>query len=468
MVYRVNITISPVNLADLTVTNVSLPEIPSKTLEDFTVSENVLTGVLAYGSGSNVFRFESTGFVTQELTAQELKDNPSVVLIPSYEISKIVNNGNTYKIKDSYAREQIETLTPIVSVAQLLKYEYFDHIINDQSWLEANTFSWHSGTVYSNAYNHLDDDYTDSTTETETVGSYTITYKLAPDGHKIVPASDEATVLNIYNESGVAWYYILDRRNQRFKLPRENPAREELIQVIRAKGNDTNVGFTDGTENYGLRARSVSSSNGFLYVNKLVYDGNVGNSDTNVQNANTPDNGLFLGITKDSTKSGIISDTADSTSVYKGKKYLYFYVGQYSQSATEQTAGLNAELFNGKVDLNLNNMNPSQTAKRTLIGYGLPDWSAGIDITPPQSSSKYTCPSDGVYCFCLLPSANNALTSLYVNGTKTAIGIHNSSTGNNNKDAIIVYLQKNDQIYFDGGFSSSGLYSSTFYPLKGA
>ena len=30
--------------------------------------------------------------------------------------------------------------------------------------------------------------------------------------------------------------------------------------------------------------------------------------------------------------------------------YLYFYVGQFTQSATEQTAGLNAELFNQKVD----------------------------------------------------------------------------------------------------------------------
>lgn len=31
--------------------------------------------------------------------------------------------------------------------------------------------------------------------------------------------------------------------------------------------------------------------------------------------------------------------------------YLYFYVGQYSQTAIEQTAGLNAELFNGKLDI---------------------------------------------------------------------------------------------------------------------
>jgi hypothetical protein len=31
--------------------------------------------------------------------------------------------------------------------------------------------------------------------------------------------------------------------------------------------------------------------------------------------------------------------------------YLYFYVGNFEQSAIEQTAGLNAELFNGKADV---------------------------------------------------------------------------------------------------------------------
>jgi len=36
--------------------------------------------------------------------------------------------------------------------------------------------------------------------------------------------------------------------------------------------------------------------------------------------------------------------------------YLYFYVGGFSQSATEQTAGLNAELFNNKLDRDLSNL----------------------------------------------------------------------------------------------------------------
>jgi hypothetical protein len=35
--------------------------------------------------------------------------------------------------------------------------------------------------------------------------------------------------------------------------------------------------------------------------------------------------------------------------------YLYFYVGDYSQTAIEQTAGLNSSLFNDKADVDLSN-----------------------------------------------------------------------------------------------------------------
>lgn len=36
--------------------------------------------------------------------------------------------------------------------------------------------------------------------------------------------------------------------------------------------------------------------------------------------------------------------------------YLYFYVGNYTQTAIKQTAGLNAEMFNDKADTDLANV----------------------------------------------------------------------------------------------------------------
>lgn len=231
----------------------------------------------------------------------------------------------------------------------LLEHKWTEALLDDESWLLANNFSWHNKSAYEDAYNQLVDDIDGITPTTETVGSYTVTYYPTTSGRKIVLADQETAVSNIYTESGVAWYYILDTANQRFKLPRENPAREELIQVIRAKGNGMTLGLTSGALNFGL----YEYGEGQLQTSTIYWDTSVG-TETAPGKSNYA-NRVF-GITTDSAKSGIISSMTDSDSVYKGKKYLYFYVGQYSQTATEQTAGLNTELFNGKADRDLNNV----------------------------------------------------------------------------------------------------------------
>ena len=45
-------------------------------------------------------------------------------------------------------------------------------------------------------------------------------YLTTANGYKIADATQESTILNLYNNTGVAWYYILDTTNTRFKLPR--------------------------------------------------------------------------------------------------------------------------------------------------------------------------------------------------------------------------------------------------------
>ena len=347
----------------------------------------------------------------------------------------------------------------------LLDFKWTDHILNNISWLRADTFSWQDGGVYEAAYNHLVADYNSieesiygitnlagdfyrysegdvtganhpycwkdtngyncyTNTETpsvgdgtfvgssgmvsdgavesviyakqsylETIGSYTITYYLADDGHKIVMPDQETTVQNIYNESGVAWYYILDISNQRFKLPRINPTREELIQVIRAKGNGMSLGLTDGAIN-----KALVGFNNAPYTSLNASTNGFGQPVGSSYTADGVSSGKTYGITTDPAKSGIISSMTDSTSIYKGKKYLYFYVGQYTQSATEQTAGLNSEMFIGKADVDLSNAasNASVTAKQTIVGWGKPDFSAEVSI-----SSPYTPTQNGFISICV-------------------------------------------------------------------
>ena len=221
------------------------------------------------------------------------------------------------------------------------------------------------------------------TAQTETIEGITITYYVGADTHKIVLSDQESTVLDIYNACGTAWYYILDTVNQRFKLPRKNPTRENLITLMRAKGNGNALGLTNGTVDGGWITHASNNNiqysmgiTGGTYGNPIVAAGTVVNNNFNSMRTDTQ----AIGVSKDPIKSGIVIDPNDSDTVFAGSKYLYFYVGNFTQTAIENTAGLNAELFNDKADRNLNNVDNNidfiidsqePTAENNYTGYEL-------------------------------------------------------------------------------------------------
>jgi len=272
----------------------------------------------------------------------------------------------------------------------LFEFKWCDHLLNNISWLRADTFSWQSGDVYTSAYNHLVQDIQGITSETETIGSYTVTFYRATDGHKICLADQEQTVLNIYNSYGIAWYYILDTTNIQFKLPR------------------TKYGFEGLRTNVGDKIDESLPNYEAIFVNHWR-DSYANKSLTPVSGAITIDSDNYkkssFPVTTPSASGDYPSDQtlkispSISNQTYQNnapvqeratQMYLYFYVGDYTQSAIEQTAGLNSELFNNKVDLNFDNMNPSQTAKDTIIGWGMPDFSSRITI-PYNTSIQLPC-----------------------------------------------------------------------------
>lgn len=181
-------------------------------------------------------------------------------------------------------------------------------------------------------------------------------YKLTPKGYKIADASQESVVLNKYNSTGVAWYYILDISNVRFKLPR------------------TKFGFT------GLR----SAVGDFIEAGILNITGNIGRpSDWNgavatgafysLGKARAIDSGggetYWDYVAMDASRSSPIYGNSVTVQPPATQMYLYFYVGYYTQSATEQTAGLNSELFNGKADINLSNVSNTSGFRRLIEIY---------------------------------------------------------------------------------------------------
>jgi hypothetical protein len=222
----------------------------------------------------------------------------------------------------------------------LFDTKWSDNLLNDLSWLRADTFSWQDGSVYTNAYNHLVDDIDNITAETETIGTVTITFYRATDGHKICLPAQESNVEAIYTATGIAWYYILDTTNARFKLPR------------------TKFGFTgirNSVGDYVDAGLPNITGSAYIYNDIRSISGVFDRSDYQSGGIDNNGNG-YKTLLFDASRSSSIYGNSTTVQPPATEMYLYFYVGEFDQSATEQTAGLNAELFNSKADLSaLNN-----------------------------------------------------------------------------------------------------------------
>ena len=223
----------------------------------------------------------------------------------------------------------------------LFDWKWADHQLNDVQWLRGDTFSWQSGAVYEAAYQHLADDIDGKTLQSETIGATTIHFYLADDGHKICPASEESNVAAIYTATGVAWYYIIDTINERFKLPR-------------TKWGMT--GYRDGVGNYVNQNVVLPKIAGVFSggKTKTTYTGPfyLDSTEGSAYPTGTNSVGNVVGFDTSRLNSVYSGDGTDTLIQPRGTQmYLYFYVGEFTHTAIENTAGLNAELFNGKADV---------------------------------------------------------------------------------------------------------------------
>lgn len=252
----------------------------------------------------------------------------------------------------------------------LLSFMWADHILNDVSWLRADTFSWQPGSVYQAVYQHLTADITGKTLQSETISGTTIQFYLADDGHKICPVSEESNVTTIYNATGVAWYYILDTANQRFKLPR---TKFGFTGIRSGVGNYVEAGLPNITGNIwsdlsnNVRGMQGFGANGAFVVSATGYSqyferwGDRTGAST---------------ISFNASYSSSIYGNSDTVQPKATQMYLYFYVGQFTQTALENTAGVTTEALNGKADVDLSNVSAT-TRSGFLFSVSQESMSAG-------------------------------------------------------------------------------------------
>lgn len=315
-----------------------------------------------------------------------------------------------------------------------------DHILNDMQYLRADTFSWQDGNTYSLAYNKLVQEYATG----EEVTEDGITFKRSANGFKIVDEAQEQAILELYNSTGVAWYYILDTTNTRFKLPRTKYGFVGLRDNVGDYVAESLPSFTWAGSTAGRPAEQVTSPvnvqqtytnfQKHIYNNEEITDYNYTNKTTGTYQDNAP-------VQQRATQ-----------------MYLYFYVGEYTQSAVEQTAGLNAELFNNKLDLNASNLNAQ--GRSYVSGLSMPS-SKYDDLTLLASGTTYTAPANGHVYVCGVFNRGyilvcvNSTDNTNVN-TSRATAEYSNGTNNQNSGNIgegyTTYVTKGDAftIWYQG------------------
>lgn len=248
--------------------------------------------------------------------------------------TKATQDGNGNVITSTYLKKTEAYHPPLLSTM------LSDHLLNDMSWLRADTFSWQDGTTYSLAYNELLSEYNNSASTTKTEGS--ITFKRTPKGYKIALANQETAILNKYNSDGIAWYYILDTANKKFKLPRTKFGFEGIRTSV---GDDIEAGLpniTGSVSGLGSWGDPISNKVGAFSDSSSVFQGLISGGNSNFY-ANT--------LSLNASLSNSVYGNSSTVQPPATQMYLYFYVGNFTKSAESQTAGLKAELFNSKADI---------------------------------------------------------------------------------------------------------------------
>lgn len=331
----------------------------------------------------------------------------------------VINNLTQEKYDELLASGQINPdelyCTPDTRAsAVLFEAKWFDHIVDDMSWLRADNFTWHSGDVYKSAYEHLASEYEAETTlgqQTDTIDGITIYYRLAEDGHKIVPADREADVQALYEKTGVAWYYILDQANKQFKLPRTKFGFTGLRDAV---GGYVTPGLPNITGSFYFSDNIVKNDNTAVYVG-----GVSGAFSAEPLTANTCAAAQSPTIkTVESANRRVNFNASNLSGIYGNgdtvqppatQMYLYFYVGNFTKSAVEQTAGITSEQLNDKAD-------DSSVVHKTgdeAIG-GVKTFTGSITLESANNEIKFINPNNSAFYGFIRASSTG-----FVIGTKT-------------------------------------------------
>lgn len=342
-----------------------------------------------------------------------------------------------------------ETVVDIVNEIELnnpyslFDCKFADHLLNNASWLRADTFDWYSGDVYVDAYNLLVEEYNAST---DSISSFDgMIYRRTPNQYRIVPASEEQKVLDRYNSDNIHhWLYILDTENKRFKLPRTKWGFKGLRDSV---GNGISESLPNITGTFGLVG--ISSSRGWNRNTTGAFSKSEVTSTSALGSATVGSQSMVDYFILNASRSSSTYQDGAPVQERATQMYLYFYVGEAVQ---------NANLIDiGRITENYATRDFAQSASFPSNRF--------IDLTLGASGSTYTAPANGWFSVGGndLETGNDFKYVMRIESTRFGVSSTNPS-GTTGWLAGVLPVKKGDtvNIYYSG-LTSTGVFFKFVY-----
>lgn len=345
-------------------------------------------------------------------------------------------NGSEYNIADYDGEGSIGALLSAGSIAYVSKTEFQTQVTNTGA---CDSFGWNGNVGALYAWSPTPEDVPS--------GHPTVYTKTATPfiGETVYYRYDEAvagTIATINNniitvDGDAMGEFGRDSANDvagtpdpTFLVPKLNPW--HVGKSAPVVGNGMTLGLTNGTTNYGL----VTLSSGQYGGETDAYGKPVG-----VPRGGSSSSQISAGITTDPTKSGMITDLSETTNL----RVLVQLATGTTDEALETCTSVLSDVSAVK-----NASNFTATGKVNIIRFGIPDYAAGVTVTPP-----FTAPNAGLVAGYWYGNGNIA----YINGS--VVGATPSS---NNAGSLQIPVDSGDVLTLASGASNIQLF---FYPLKG-
>lgn len=349
--------------------------------------------------GTNVINFDAS-------RSNPIYGRSDTVEYSSTKLIPYMVVGNT--LLERAATEVVDVTTTENDTLPLFTGMYFDYTPNNVSWVLAGG-QVTSGTIYAFAYNELVNVLNGETK----YGSL-----------KVIDVND------MIEGTDYSQYWKVNQEDETFICPTKlSYGAYKLGSTIPVKGNGKTLGFTDGSTNYGLTV-TENTENSWAYRTSY-YGSNVATSGGGNSGGHPPTNAI-LGITEDSSKSGIVADLGNASSTAR----LYFKVANAVQ---------NLELLDaGEVLEAVNDLIPDNSS--LIAGFAMPS-NKYINITVGASGSTYTAPANGYFC---IKASNEGATGSYQSSYSTSYGGRSQITsyGYSSNGGAIVPMTKGQTMTF--------------------